>query len=210
MERKRHIQTLNELSASEGVFTTAQAARLGVSRNVLAKACEAGSLVRIVHGAYRMAGVPPKETDELAALWKMTDAPSFTHERARPSGWDGVAVGGATAANLLGIGDFYLSPYVLLAPVRMRSRFPGVTFAVRDIAREDVTFTEGLPVTKAERTLLDLALLGEDPSLVRDALSGARGLGLDEERLRDLAGSCGSPSTVARVCETIFGGDAWE
>lgn len=94
MKRNEYIHTLNELSASEGIFTTAQAARLGVPRNVLAKACAAGRLVRIVHGAYRMAGVPPSETDELVALWKMTDPSKFTHERARVDGWDGVAVGG--------------------------------------------------------------------------------------------------------------------
>jgi hypothetical protein len=84
-----------------------------------------------------------------------------------------------------------------------------MVFAVRDVAREDVTFAAGLPITKAERTILDLALLGEDPSLVRDALYDARRLGLDEERLRDLAGNCGGAPTVVRVIETIFGSGAW-
>lgn len=92
----------------------------------------------------------------------------------------------------------------------MRSRFHGMSFVVRDVPREDVTFVERLPVTRVEHTLLDLALLGEDPSLVRDALSDARGLGLDEVKLCGLVSGCGGPSRVAKVWEAIFGGDAWE
>ena len=60
-----HMQTTSELSVSERIFTTAQAKRLGVPRNALAKACAAGRLLRVMHGVYRMAGVPSAETDEL-------------------------------------------------------------------------------------------------------------------------------------------------
>lgn len=205
MSRRDHRQAIIELSESERVFTTAQAARLGIPRDVLAKACASGRLVRVAHGAYRMAGVPSLETDELAAAWKLTDAPAFTYERMVPEAWDGVAVAGSTAANLLGIGDFYLSPYVLVAPRRMRSRMAGLSFAVGRVRREDVSFLEGFPVTRPERTMLDLALLGEDPSLVRDALADARSLGLDEGRLRRLVEGCGGPATVARGRMILFG-----
>lgn len=56
----------------------------------------------------------------------------------------------------------------------MHSRFPGVTFAARELLRDDVIFKDGLPVTRIKRTILDLVLLGEDPSLVRDALADAK------------------------------------
>ena len=62
MNKNRHTSAIEELSASEGVFTTAQAERLGIPRNAIAKACEAGRLVRVAHGAYRMAGVPASVT----------------------------------------------------------------------------------------------------------------------------------------------------
>lgn len=123
-----HMQTTSELSASERIFTTAQVKRLGVPRNALAKVCAAGRLLRVMHGAYRMAGVPSAETDELEAIWKLTAPSLFTHERVQPSAWDGIAAGGTAAASIHGIGDFYLSPYVLIAPKRVRSRFSGVTF----------------------------------------------------------------------------------
>lgn len=53
--------------------------------------------------------------------------------------------------------------------------------------------------------ILDLVLLGEDPSLVRDALADARKAGLDEERLRYLIDVCGSARAAERVRMTLFG-----
>lgn len=194
MTRKDNIGLINELSASERVFTTAQAFRLGVSRDALAKACASGRLVRVAHGAYRMAGVPPTEYDELIAVWKLTRPALFFHERASWEGWDGIVACGRTAASVLGLGDFYASPYRLASPRRMRSNASGATFAVRRVEREDVSFEEGFPVTRPERTLVDLILDDEDPSLVLDALRDARARGIDEDRLMVLVrGECERP-----------------
>lgn len=209
MNRQDNIAAINELSASERVFTTAQAERLGVSRDTLAKACASGNLVRIAHGAYRMAGVPPTELDELIAVWKLTKSALFFHERASRELWDGIAVSGSTAASVLGIGNFYLSPYRLVAPRRMRSNALSATFATRSVEWEDVSFSEGIPVTRLERTLVDLVLDDEDPSLVADALEDARGSGLDAARLEGLVGSeCGrSKAGVAR--RLLLGEGGW-
>ena len=211
MSRRSNIAAINELSASERVFTTAQAERLGVPRDALAKACASGSLVRIVHGAYRMAGVPPTELDELVAVWKLTKPALFYHERASYEHWDGIAVSGHTAASILGIGDFYLSPYRLVAPRRMRSNALSATFATRRVEREDVSFSEGLPVTRPERTLVDLVLDDEDPSLVADALEGAREGGLDVTSLERLVGSEFGRTKVGVATRLLLGegaGDA--
>ena len=135
MKRCNYSSALNELSASEGVFTTAQAARLGIPRNVLSKACESGKLVRVLHGAYRMAGTPSSQFDDLAAAWKLTAASKMSYERMPASAWDGIAVSGSTAASILGIGDFYASPYRILAPKRINSRNPDIRFGVRRINR---------------------------------------------------------------------------
>ena len=82
-----HISSMNELSASEGVFTTAQSARLGITRNALAHACAVGRAERICHGAYRLTGTPASETDELTAIWKLTKPSLFTWERTAHVGW---------------------------------------------------------------------------------------------------------------------------
>lgn len=179
-----HIAQLDELSASEGVFTTAQAARMGVTRNALSRAVASGRAVRLLQGAYRLAGVPSKPTDELAAVWKLTNPTRFTWERMRD--WDGIVVGGSSAAALLGIGDLYLSPYRIYAPRRINSRIRCASFGRREIEAADVTWISGLPVTKPARTLVDLALDHEDPSLLENALVDASHGNLDFDRLDTL------------------------
>lgn len=173
MRRSDHISSIAELSEFEGIFTTAQAARAGVPRDALHDAVRAGRLERVAHGAYRLVGSGSEQTDELAAMWKLTAPAAFTHERAQPRAWDGIAVGGATAASLLGIGDFYLSPYRIYAPRRINSRNKAASFAVRRVARDEVSYESGLPVTTPERTVFDLVVDDEDPSLVADALRDA-------------------------------------
>lgn len=51
-----HLGAIALLSESEGVFTTAQAERMGVPRDALHDAVESGRLERIMRGAYRMIG----------------------------------------------------------------------------------------------------------------------------------------------------------
>ena len=173
MKKNDRITAIAELSESEGVFTTAQAARIGIPRDALHGAAEAGRVVGIARGAYRLVGSGSEQTDELVAAWKLTASDRFTHERMQAEAWDSVAVGGATAASLLGIGDFYLSPYRIYAPRRINSRNKAVSFAVREVARDEVSFASGLPVTTPERTIFDLVADDEDLSLVADALRGA-------------------------------------
>lgn len=208
MNRNNYISAISELSASEGIFTTAQAERFGIPRNVIAKACEAGRVVRIAHGAYRMAGVPASQLDDLVALWKLTDSAKMTHERMRPGAWDGIAVAGSTAASIHGIGDFYLSPYRVLSPKRINSRNAESRFGVRSVSRDDVSFVEGVPVTRIERTLVDLVLDGEEPSLVEDALADARAKGLDKGKLERLAAGVKASARERKTMAQIFNKEA--
>jgi predicted transcriptional regulator of viral defense system len=173
MNYSSHISAINELAATEGIFTAGQAKRFGIPNDALSYAYRAGRLERIAKGAYRLTGSQPTRFDELSAVWKLTAPDKMSHERIFLSSWDGIAIGGTTAASLLGIGDFYLSPYRIFAPKRINSRNTSVRFGIRNIARVDVAFVEGLPVTKIERTLLDLCIDKEDPSLVADTLSDA-------------------------------------
>lgn len=126
-----------------------------------------------MHGAYRLVGSGASYTDELVALWKLTAPKQFTHEHIQPGNWDGVTAGGATAASLLEISDFHLSPYRLYAPKRINSRNPSASFALRIIQRDEVVFIHGLLVTRPERTVSDLVIDDEDLSLIADVLRDA-------------------------------------
>ena len=168
-----HTLAINELAATEGVFTTAQAERFDIPADALSYACRAGRLERIAKGAYRLVGSQSTQLDELSAIWKLTAPEKMSYERIAVSSWDGISIGGTTAASILRIGNFYLSPYRVFAPNRINSKKTSVKFGIRKIKRDDVSFIEGLPITKIERTLLDLCMDKEDPSLIADTLSDA-------------------------------------
>lgn len=202
MKYANNIAAIDELSASEGVFTTAQAQRLGISRNALSHACKVGRLERVAHGAYRLSGAPSSETDELAAIWKLTASTAFSWER--QAKWDGVAVGGSTAAWLLGIGDFHLSPYRIYAPERINSKIESARFGVRNVDEGDMAWMGGLPVTRAERTLADLCLDCEDPSLVEGVFRDAAAQGLiDSAKLGSLLDELGENKRRAALLEPL-------
>ena len=105
MSNSNHIEAIAQLSESESIFTTAQARRMGIPRDALHDAVESGRIERIVRGAYRMVSSGSSFTNELAAIWKLTEPAKFTHERLRASEWDGIVVGGSTALALLEISD---------------------------------------------------------------------------------------------------------
>lgn len=201
MIRNDYISAMNELSASEGVFTSRQATRLGITAKALFQAAASGRAERIAHGAYRLAGTPATERDHVAAIWKLTAPAKFTHERM--AAWDGIAIGGASAASILGIGDFWLSPYRIYAPKRTNSRKAEASFAVRSVEECDIAWVDGLSVTKLERTLVDLCLDFEDPSLVEDALRDAARKGLDYERVTFLISRESGKGPAARLLERL-------
>lgn len=203
MNKANHIAALNDLSASEGVFTTAQAARLGIPRNALSQAVASGRAERIIHGAYKLSGTPSSFVDELTAIWKLTAPSAFTHERTPSGTSDGVVIGGSTAASLQGIGDFHLSPYRIYSPSRINSRLKSTRFTKRAIDPRDVTLAEGLPVTRIERTLVDLCLDFEDPSLIEDAFRDAAAKGLDTARIKAIISDQPGSKTIRSALSTI-------
>lgn len=70
--------------------------------------------------------------------------------------------------------------------MRINTRNESLSFVKREIAEQDIAWLDGLPVTKPERTLVDLCLDCEDPSLIIDAYNNALGRGLDIQRLKEL------------------------
>ncbi len=205
MIKSDHIRAIAELSESEGVFTTAQAARMGIPRDALHDAAESGRLERVMHGAYRLVGSGLAQQDELVAIWKLTAPSLFAYERMRPDAWDGIAIGGSTAASLQGLGDFFLSPYRIYAPRRINSRNKVASHAVRRVPREDVSFADGLPVTRPERTVFDLVADHEDMSLVADALCDAIDgkSGFDVMKLADLLAVKYGTSKASRILDEL-------
>jgi len=166
MKSKSNLQTISELAASQsGLFTSAQAQRFGVSRNVLSYMVATGKIERLEHGVYKAAGVPNTAFQGILAAWMSTDPKSMIYERRY--NWDGIVVGGRSAAAVMDIGDFFLSPYHFFTPERYNTRRDNMIFIKRQIAPADIFYTnEGMPVTSIARTIFDLRKDNEDPSML--------------------------------------------
>ena len=64
------IKKLNDVSAYQrGMFTSAQARRLGVERYTLARLEKGGSVERVARGVYRMGGAPSVREEDVYAAW---------------------------------------------------------------------------------------------------------------------------------------------
>ena len=172
MIRNDNIGAIEGLAASEGgIFTSAQAARMGIPRYALSQAAAAGRIDRIYHGAYRLSSAAFSELDYLRAAYKLTVPQAFSHERMGV--FDGVAICGRTAAYLLNIGDMQPTPWQIGVPRRFNSRMDGVQFRMMQLAENDVIWLDGLPVTRIESTLKRLIDDHEEESLVADAFIDA-------------------------------------
>ena len=173
MNTKENIRAISEIAASQmGIFTTAQAGRLGVARNVLAYMAQAGKIERLEQGVYRISGTPYHAQQGIYAAWLSTDPARMAYERYAE--FDGIVVGGRSAAALHEIGDFFLSPYRFLTGKRFNSKRQNIIFTKRPVEKDDVTFTDsGLPITSVARTIFDLVVDNEDPALLMRTLSDA-------------------------------------
>ena len=127
-----------------------------------------GSLERLRHGVYRLAGSPAHRLDDVRAAWIASDPRTPAWERiADPD----VVVGGAAAAWVHEIGDLYPTPYLLYSVGRRQTSQDDVRYRSGHLHGTDVTVVDGLPVTTRERTIADLLDVA-DLSLVARRPSG--------------------------------------
>ncbi|MEA5457310.1 type IV toxin-antitoxin system AbiEi family antitoxin domain-containing protein [Sinomonas sp. JGH33] len=153
-----------------GLVTAAQARESGISPMQVSRLVASGGLMRLKQGVYRMAGSPELEHEDIIATWL---ALGGDHAPRSPSGAPGLVVAGVDATILHGLGDFYPGEHELIVPARKGTRLPGVRFRVRDLAPEEVTFVEALPVLTVERTVADLVETWTETSLVTDVVRDA-------------------------------------
>jgi predicted transcriptional regulator of viral defense system len=157
-----------------GYFTTADAARHGISRRALTWRAGHGSAARVGRGLYRLPHWPAGPDDDLHALAALAPFGTFSHD---------------TALALLGLSDIIPATLHLTIPEtsRLRAR-PGVTLhRSRHGATVDRALRDGLWVSTARRALLDAARAGADPDQLVAAARDARARAmLTEADLADL------------------------
>jgi len=159
-------------SEQEGHFTTAQAAERGYSPQLLRKHIEAGRILRVRRGVYRLVHFPAGEHEDLVVVWLWSERQSvFSHQ---------------TALALHDLSDILPSQIHVSLPGSWRARrlrIPrGVVVHHADVAKHDRSWVGVVPVTSPRRTLEDCALAKIAPDLLRQAARDALRRGLVSRR----------------------------
>jgi predicted transcriptional regulator of viral defense system len=159
-------------SSQEGHVTTQQAADAGYSPQLLRKHIQAGRIMRVRRGIYRLVHFPPGEHEDLVVVWLWSDRQGvFSHQ---------------TALGLHELSDILPSKIHLSLPASWRSRRLRVPTAVivhyTDIARKDRSWFGAVPVTSPLRTLEDSSRDKIAPDLLRQAARDALARGLVGKR----------------------------
>ncbi len=178
------IKALNDVSAYQrGMFTSAQAKRLGVERYALSRLEKDGAIERVLRGVYRMGGAPSIREEDVYATW-LSLIPG--REPGVPDAIGRIPIAmGATAAWLQELGEIGPAPLEFCCGERRQTQRGSLAIRKRTLAGDEVVYAGGIPATSPSRTILDLIDGGEDLSLVSNVLEDALGRGLvpDEGKL---------------------------
>ena len=159
-------------SAQEGHFTTPQAADAGYSPQLLRKHIQAGRVVRVRRGIYRLVHFPAGEHEDLVVIWLWSERYGvFSHQ---------------TALGLHGLSDILPSKIHLSVPTSWSSRRlrvpTGVIVHHADVAKSERSWFGSIPATSPSRTLEDCSREKISPDLLRQAANDALARGLVGKR----------------------------
>lgn len=141
---------------NHGVFLSSDAAAVGVTPQGLSRRCAKGIIRRLHKGVYAMTSVQPSARQLLFAACRWGGAGSAASHRSAAALWE--------------LDGFDLNAFEIWSPRQLRS--DRVVARVGTLPISDITEVGGIPVTKIERTLVDLAAV-VDVDRLEDALDSA-------------------------------------
>ncbi len=157
----------------QGYFTSDQAHESGVSNNLIKHHVRSGKFIRAYRGVYRFRDYPPSPREHVAAAWLAV-------------GKDHAVVSHESALELLDLTDIIPYGIHITAPRsgRYARRIPGVTLhtTTGEIAPQDLQTVDGLKITSATRTIVDVAVAGQSPEHVEIAVAQALDRGMISAR----------------------------
>jgi predicted transcriptional regulator of viral defense system len=156
MEMGQALELLGAFTAEQwGMVTSRQATGLGADGVTLHRLEKAGFLDRVRRGVYAATTATVTEGREEQAAWLALNAAEPAWKRP-PVDPDGGVVSHRSAARRHGLGELVHDRITFTTPRRRTSRDPDLWFRTAQLADEDVTVIDGLPVTTALRTICDL------------------------------------------------------
>ncbi len=171
---------LGGLAADQfGLITSAQARERGVDGVTLLRLGNAGLLEPVGRGVYQVVGATPPTHLEIRVAWLRLDPARPVWERDGRGAKDGV-VSHRSACLVHGLGDIPAPKVELTVPGRLTTREPWVVLHRHDgpLKADEITVVDGLPVTSAERTVLDLLRDGADGGHIGGVVADAEHRGL--------------------------------
>ncbi|WP_197521974.1 type IV toxin-antitoxin system AbiEi family antitoxin domain-containing protein, partial [Nocardia sp. 852002-20019_SCH5090214] len=128
---------LADLAESQwGLFTTAQAAAVGVTPQQLKRMADKWLLTRVRHGVYRLAGAPAAPQELIRAEWLALEPKRSAGDRLQDPVPVGV-VSHRSAAWLLELGDVDADIHEFTVPRRRGTRSADVAFHISALDRDD-------------------------------------------------------------------------
>ena len=150
MRTAEALQTLHTATVPQhGLITTAQAARIGISRTALARLAGGEALARIRHGMYAPPSSDGDPDQDLRAAWLSTDPRRFADERARAV--DTPVVSHASASALHRMGDLIPIRHSFTAPQRKQTRQTDIRYHRAALDPAEITLVNDMPITKIGR-----------------------------------------------------------
>lgn len=172
-----------------GYFTARQAHYAGFSKERLHYYITTGRFSSIHRGIYRLVQFPSSPYEDLFVAWlKVGPDAAISHE---------------SALYLYKLSDVLPDEVHVIMPRTGSRRRKGIRLHTNRLKPEEVTKREGLPVTTAARTIIDVTANGISEEHVRSAIRDAIRQGLtSREELIVMASRRGSK--VQRLIETIL------
>lgn len=180
MNRGEQLRRIAEHAADQwGLVTAAQAKRIGLNAVQILRLAEAGLLENVGRGVYLLqaAGFPLHL--EVKVAWLRLQPAAFASERPL-GGKDSGVVSHASACQLHGLGDIPAPKTEISVPRRRTTTEPFVHLRTVHLEPDDITLVQGLPVTTARRTILDLLRSKTDGGHLGGVIADAERLDLIE------------------------------
>jgi predicted transcriptional regulator of viral defense system len=173
MSRAPDYDGLYEIAENQaGYFTASQARDVGFSWERLSSNAKKGLFLRVARGVYRLSRFPGSAFEDLFVAWLRTGRNAvISHE---------------SALSVYGLTDVLPGISHVIVPRTASRRRKGIRQHTNQLAPDEITRREGLPVTTVARTIADVSVSGLAEEQIQQAIreSLQRGLTSQNELLR--------------------------
>jgi predicted transcriptional regulator of viral defense system len=147
MNIKPDYDSLYEIAENQaGYFTASQAREVGFSWERLSSNAKKGLFLRVARGVYRLARFPGSTYEDLFVAWLRTGRNAvISHE---------------SALSVYELTDVLPNEIHVIVPRTSSRRRKGIRQHTNQLAPDEITHREGLPVTTVTRTIADVSISG--------------------------------------------------